>query len=112
MVRRARWLSIVSLAWLGMAAAANCQMPLEEAWQQLPHYAYGQDMAPLLAVERAVIDAMAVPGARGNCGAVGSVAHAARRDAGCTAVRLPATAADRHGRGDPAAGSPAANSRD
>ena len=49
------------MAWILAAVPAASQMPLDEAWRQLPQYAYGQDMAPLLSIKRAVIESMATP---------------------------------------------------
>jgi HEAT repeat protein len=51
----------------GFCAAA--EMPVDEAWKALPAYQYGQDMAPLLAIDRAVIQAMASPATRTACAA-------------------------------------------
>ncbi len=45
-------------------APASAAMPIEEAWTALPTYEHGQDMATLLAIDRAVIEAMADPEAR------------------------------------------------
>ncbi len=45
------------------------EMPVEEAWKALPKYEYGQDMAALLAMDRAVIQAMATPESRSKCAA-------------------------------------------
>lgn len=41
----------------------------DTAWETLPRYEYGQDMAPLLAVDRAVIQAMGTPESRRACAA-------------------------------------------
>lgn len=57
------WLAC-GMVWFLSAVPASSQMPLDDAWRQLPQYAYGQDMAPLLAIERAVIDSMANPDSR------------------------------------------------
>jgi len=45
------------------------EMPAEEAWKALPSYAYGQDMAPLLAVDREVIGSMTSEQSRSACAA-------------------------------------------
>ena len=45
-------------------APATGQTPIDTAWEQLPQYAYGQDLGPLLAIERAVIEAMGSPAVR------------------------------------------------
>ena len=44
-------------------------MTADEAWRALPKYEYGQDMAALLAIDRAVIEAMATPDTRAKCAA-------------------------------------------
>ncbi len=54
---------------LGGSPYVAAQMPLEQAWLQLPQYEYGQDMAALLLVDRAVIDSMATPASRAQCAA-------------------------------------------
>ena len=46
------------------AAPASAAMPIDDAWEALPAYEHGHDMAPLLAIDRAVIEAMADPEAR------------------------------------------------
>ncbi len=46
---------------MGALAPATGQTPIDTAWEQLPHYTYGQDLGPLLAIERAVIEAMGSP---------------------------------------------------
>lgn len=43
------------------------EMPAQDAWKALPKYEYGQDMAVLLAIDRAVIQAMASPETRSAC---------------------------------------------
>jgi len=45
------------------------EMPVEDAWKALPKYEPGQDMAPLLAMDQAVIRAMASPETRSACAA-------------------------------------------
>ncbi len=49
--------------------AAGAEMPADEAWQALPKYEHGQDMAPLLAIDREVIQAMASGSSRSACAA-------------------------------------------
>ena len=51
--------------FLSISGAA--EMPIEDAWKALPKYEYGQDMAALLAIDREVIRAMAVPASRLAC---------------------------------------------
>ena len=51
---------------LGLKAA---EMSPEEAWKALPDYEYGQDLGPLLAIDRAVIQSMASPESRSACAA-------------------------------------------
>jgi HEAT repeat protein len=50
--------------WTLASASADSQVPLDDAWRQLPQYAHGQDIAPLLSIERAVIESMASPESR------------------------------------------------
>ncbi len=50
-------------------APATGAMPLDEAWKALPGYEHGHDMAPLLAIDRAVIEAMADAELRAACAA-------------------------------------------
>ena len=57
------WLAC-GIVWTLASAPADSQMPLDDAWRQLPQYAYGQDIAPLLSIERAVIESMASPESR------------------------------------------------
>ena len=60
-----------------LAAFASCSLvrnggrtvPIEDAWKALPTYQPGQDMAALLAIDRAVIQAMASPPTRSACAA-------------------------------------------
>lgn len=49
--------------------AAEEAISVEKAWEVLPQYEYGQDMAPLLAIDREVIRAMDSPAARADCAA-------------------------------------------
>jgi HEAT repeat protein len=51
----------------GPAGAA--EIPLEEAWKTLPSYQFGQDLAPLLVIDREVIRAMAARETRSACAA-------------------------------------------
>ncbi len=64
-------------------APATGQTPIDTAWEQLPQYAYGQDLGPLLAIERAVIEAMGSPAVRAGDGPPsGRVAPAASDHSG------------------------------
>jgi len=67
------------LAWLATGLwPAMAEVPAEEAWKALPKYEYGQDMAPLLAIDQEVIRAMASPQSRSACAArLASVLEAA-----------------------------------
>ncbi len=57
--------SLLLLAVLAPCApVARAQTPVERAWQELPHYEYGQDLAGQLAIERSVIESMNDPAAR------------------------------------------------
>jgi len=49
--------------------AMAAEMPAEEAWKALSGYTPGQDMAPLLAIDREVIQAMASAQSRAACAA-------------------------------------------
>ncbi|MFW6170758.1 MAG: HEAT repeat domain-containing protein [Planctomycetota bacterium] len=49
--------------------AAAPKIAVQDAWNALPRYEYGQDMAPLLAIDRVVIKAMASPQSRETCAA-------------------------------------------
>jgi HEAT repeat protein len=60
------WIVVGLLAPLHLTAA---EMPVEDAWKALPKYEPGQDMAALLAIDRAVIDAMTSPQTRSACAA-------------------------------------------
>ena len=64
------------LSWLPLVVvllAPHCltaaEISVEDAWKALPKYEPGQDMAALLAIDRAVIDAMASPQTRSACAA-------------------------------------------
>jgi len=48
----------------GLASAVAAEMPSAEAWQALPRYTAGQDLAPLLTIDREAIAAMATPQAQ------------------------------------------------
>ena len=71
MLRQLRTVTIVTWLWLlapaGSVAAEK--MSVGDAWRALPHYQYGQDMAPLLAIDRVVIDSMSDSKARAACAA-------------------------------------------
>ena len=62
-------LILAALSAMGPWPAAGAEMPVEEAWKALPKYEHGQDMAALLAIDRAVIEAMAAPQKRSACAA-------------------------------------------
>lgn len=47
------WIATVLVA--GLAAA---DVPVDQAWEQMPRYEYGRDMGPLLAIDREVIRVM------------------------------------------------------
>ncbi len=64
MDRLVRCIFACGIVWTLASASADSQMPLDDAWRQLPQYAYGQDIAPLLSIERAVIESMASPESR------------------------------------------------
>jgi HEAT repeat protein len=61
--------SRVLLLTLFATALSAAEMSLDEAWRAVPQYTAGQDMAPLLALDRAVIQAMATPATREACAA-------------------------------------------
>ncbi|MBM4089576.1 MAG: hypothetical protein FJ276_09125 [Planctomycetes bacterium] len=59
--------SALLIPWfVGRAAEA---MPDEQAWELLAQYQYGQDMKPLLVIDRLVIESMKSPESRGQCAA-------------------------------------------
>jgi len=62
-------LILAVLSAIGFRPVAAAEMPLDEAWKALPKYEHGQDMAALLAIDRAVIEAMAAPEKRSACAA-------------------------------------------
>lgn len=69
-VRYVAMLLLLVLPWaLGVSPAMSAEVSVDEAWKALPSYQYGQDMAPLLALDRAVIQAMATPETRSACAA-------------------------------------------
>ncbi len=51
------------------AQEAAAPMSVEQAWQQLPQYEYGKDMAGLLIIDQVVIDAMKTSESRAGCAA-------------------------------------------
>lgn len=60
----------ISMAVIGLSAGwAHAQPSLEQAWEALPHYEYGQDLAGQLAIERSVIEAMQTPQRRAEIAA-------------------------------------------
>ncbi len=62
-------LSLLALCVVMRSADAADAMSADDAWASLPQYEYGQDMAPLLAIDRVVIEAMADPSVRAACAA-------------------------------------------
>ncbi len=46
------------LATVFVATWVAADVPVDQAWQQMPRYEYGQDMGPLLAIDREVIRVM------------------------------------------------------
>lgn len=96
---------VLRLAILGaiavfLPAVQAVEMPVEEAWKALPQYEYGQDMAALLTVDRAVIEAARSPQARAACAArlaavlVSERATAAAKQYVCLKLRDVGTAAE------------------
>jgi HEAT repeat protein len=69
MFRLAKYASFVLIVLMLNAAGAQAQLTLAQAWQELPHYAYGQDLAGQLLIERNVIEAMAAPEKRAEVAA-------------------------------------------
>ena len=53
----------------GMTAGADAEVSVDDAWKALPSYENGQDMAPLFAINQAVIQAMKTPKTRAACAA-------------------------------------------
>ncbi len=69
-LRFASCLMAAVLIWLAAGPRAMAaEMPAEEAWKALSGYTPGQDMAPLLAIDREVIQAMASAQNRAACAA-------------------------------------------
>jgi HEAT repeat protein len=67
---RQRTLPVVLLALFAATLPARAaEIAEQDAWKALPAYQYGQDMAPLLAIDRAVIRSMASPDERARCAA-------------------------------------------
>ena len=62
-------LTIIAVGLSGFANATAEEMSPEQAWKALPQYQPGQDMAALLAIDRAVIDSMSSPELRSACAA-------------------------------------------
>jgi HEAT repeat protein len=60
---------LVATVGASRLATAAAEMSDAEAWQSLPKYEYGQDMAALLTIDRAVIKAMVAPETRAACAA-------------------------------------------
>ncbi len=58
---------LAAMGALGRQPLLAEKMSVENAWQTLPRYEYGQDMAPLLTIDRAVIEAMRTPETRSAC---------------------------------------------
>ncbi len=52
-------LIIAGFGFSGRSHISAAEVSIEEAWNALPGYENGQDMASLLAIDRAVIEAMA-----------------------------------------------------
>jgi HEAT repeat protein len=52
-----------------VASLAAAEVPVDEAWRMMPQYQYGQDMGPLLTIDREVIRAMSSPELRAACAA-------------------------------------------
>ncbi len=96
-------LAIVAIICVSAGTAVG-QVPLEQAWEELPRYEYGQDLAGQLAIERSVIEAMNTPAHRAEIAArFAAAAESAGHDASRQAVHLSPTAADRDTGRDPAA---------
>ena len=60
---------LVTVVGANRSGTTAAEMSDGEAWQALPKYEYGQDMSALLAIDRAVIKAMATPETRSACAA-------------------------------------------
>ncbi len=58
--------------WISLIAAtqlAAAEVPVDEAWQAMPKYQYGDDLGPLLTIDHEVIRAMSSPESRAACAA-------------------------------------------
>ena len=83
-------LVIFAAFWnLGDTRVTAAALSLEDAWEALPTYEYGQDMAALLVIDRAVIQAMASPETRST---------ATRRTSASGSSRPMASSSSRGGR--------------
>ncbi|MCL4205714.1 MAG: hypothetical protein KJ000_24795 [Pirellulaceae bacterium] len=58
------WISLVTVTQLAAA-----EVPIDEAWQTMPKYQYGDDLGPLLTIDHEVIRAMGSPESRAACAA-------------------------------------------
>jgi HEAT repeat protein len=95
-------LALLFLVLLGAITpcGAGAEMSVEQAWQTLPAYQPGQDMAALLTIDRAVTEAMGSPQTRAACAArlAALLADAdttpAARQAICLQLRQVGTAAE------------------
>lgn len=65
--RLAWWGSFLLAMGVSVWHVRAAEMPLEEAWKALPKYQYGDDLGALLAIDRAVIEAMATAESRSAC---------------------------------------------
>jgi HEAT repeat protein len=90
---------VMLLAVRGSVVSAG-EMPVEDAWKALPSYQYGQDIAPLLAIDRAVIASMSSAETRAACAArlaallESDQTTAAARQHICNQLRQAGTAAE------------------
>jgi len=58
--------------WISLIAATHlmaAEVPVDEAWQTMPKYEYGDDLGPLLTIDHEVIRAMGSPESRAACAA-------------------------------------------
>jgi HEAT repeat protein len=69
MRRITKYIVAIAVIMCCSAGTAVGQLSVEQAWDELPRYQYGQDMAALLAVERSVIEAMGTPARRAETAA-------------------------------------------
>ncbi len=70
MFRNHRFLILILFAGTGALSCPGtwaAEMSEADAWKALPQYQYGQDMAPLLTLDRVVIQAMRAPATRAAC---------------------------------------------